>query len=347
MGRKMMVFAAVATVVMLTTVFSSAVLKSSSSLTGADTYNSQVRVSAFSASEFSISKIMQIKSSSDGHFGTGLLFSHNISIDHFKAVYWHNVAVPDRYISTASSYVAKYTIQDNMIYTYLNEQGLNLNPNQSQSNTTIVGKNFVDIITEVSGSISILSVYNIPIANNLEKNNNQVLTISKGSSTKLVNAQTTMYHRSYGWGQAWLNVGTIGFYHSVGIGNSAQLMGLISMVVGGITGIVLAADPMVAVVAIMLEAVAIFSWTVFLNEHTASNGEVIPYVEVGVSEGNWWHFYDLGAYGELGAYSNQYYSFNGQGPYSTPWQYNMFLTSDPGGLPTWHISPWPTRGPPW
>ena len=46
MGRKMMVFAAVATVVMLTTVFSSAVLKSSSSLTGADTYNSQVRVSA-------------------------------------------------------------------------------------------------------------------------------------------------------------------------------------------------------------------------------------------------------------------------------------------------------------
>ena len=46
MGRKMMVFAAVATAVMLPTVFSSAVLKSSSSLTDTDTYNTQVQVSA-------------------------------------------------------------------------------------------------------------------------------------------------------------------------------------------------------------------------------------------------------------------------------------------------------------
>jgi hypothetical protein len=39
-------------------------------------------------------------------------------------------------------------------------------------------------------------------------------------------------------------------------------------------------------------------------------------VEIGFSEGKWWDPWDTGAYGELGAYSNQAFSITGEKTYS-------------------------------
>ena len=76
-------------------------------------------------------------------------------------------------------------------------------------------------------------------------------------------------------------------------------------------------------------------------------------MEIGFSEGKWWDPWDTGAYGELGAYSNQAFSITGEKTYSGGYAYWPFLTSTPVSSPEWsesvvpHASVWPSLNPPW
>ncbi|WMT50994.1 MAG: hypothetical protein RE471_08435 [Ferroplasma sp.] len=79
----------------------------------------------------------------------------------------------------------------------------------------------------------------------------------------------------------------------------------------------------------------------------------ITIAEIGVSEGNWYNPWNIGAYAEIGAYSNRAYNFNGKLVYSGPPLYFPFLTSESKSSPEFaislvlHQSVWPSVSPPW
>ncbi len=282
-------------------------------------------------------------------------FNHNLSsfFGH-KNLKWQKVGIPSKYAIKAKSVLAEFADGTNISYTYLLESGVQVSKSQAWKTEIIIGQGFRDIMSATNNSVTIYTSIHENKISKLQANVNYQFLIENGSVSNLVNVDPNTYHQSFGLGQAWLFYGSDTFYGGIGLNDYGIMLGTITTVSTIATGALLWSVPFVNAAALILEVVTAAAWAVFGNEHTTTYGSQIPYVEIGVSEGNWWDFWNTGAYGELGAYSNQITPFNGGTPTYTGWLYFPFLTtvspSDPLALiqsliP--HSSVWPSLNPPW
>lgn len=253
--------------------------------------------------------------------------------------------------SSIKNSTEKYAVINNQIYLQLTINNSKMPQGAGNQNTTLVGANYIEYIETTDNSLNIKSII---YRENVNKNigNNSVYIIN-GKNVKLMSVDPHTYHKSYKWGNAWVFYASDTFHGPIGTGDFTGMMTLIGAVAGLAAGAVADATVAIAAVAGILGAVVAFSWATFVNLHTTSQNTTVPYVEIDVSEGYWWDFWDTGAYGELGAHSNQAYNFNGKLVYSGGWLYWPFLTSEPPdtGLQitslAQHASVWPSVSPPW
>ncbi|AGO60457.1 hypothetical protein FAD_1390 [Ferroplasma acidiphilum] len=242
-----------------------------------------------------------------------------------------------------------YAAVNNKIYTQLSISNISIAHKYTNKITEILGSNYNEYIKTTGNSVYIKSIIYKSNQNTWIPNNSMYMIT--GSHARLITFDPHTYHKSYGWGNAYVFYDSDTFYGSIGARNYYIMLGLITTDAGIATDTALIAAPEVAAVAVALEAVVVAAWAVFTNDHISSQGTTIPYVEFDVSVGNWWDFWDTGIYGELGAHSNRAYNFNGNLTYSGQWAYFPFLTTAPPDLqvPSLlpHSSVWPTLSPPW
>lgn len=159
----------------------------------------------------------------------------------------------------------------------------------------------------------------------------------------------TYSEKSFWWGNAAIGVSYFTFLGSVGFNNLAAFLSFVSgvLIAAGAIALIssVAAAPVTAVVIGSLTLYSIY----FLNNHLDQNGNAVFYALVGESTGHWWDPWDYGIYEEVGAYTNHYTNFWGQG-FDQPWTYDPIFGDalpaiyDVAGN---HEGIWPTPSPPW
>jgi len=267
---------------------------------------------------------------------------------------WQKVSIPSKYTIKAKSVLAEFANGKNNSYTYVLEKGIQVSRYQAWKTEVITGHGFRDTISTTNNSITIYTAMHENKNSKDRTNINSHFLIKNGNRSNLVNVDPKTYHQSFSWGQAWVFYGSTTFYGGIGLRDYGIMLGIITLVSTTATGALLWSNPFVAAAAVILEAVTVAGWAVFGNEHTTTCGSQIPYVEIDISEGKWWDPWDTGAYGELGAHSNQITPFNGGAPTYTGWKYFPFLTTvNPSDTLPYiqsyipHSNVWPSLTPPW
>ncbi len=287
------------------------------------------------------------------------LNQNHISVNE-SALKWNNINIPSNYKVNSKNLIDKYAINGNIMYVYIHESNVSNSVLSKIGSKIIQGNNFITVIsaTHSNSSFTIMSKYFLNNVNKIKHssyktNENQIL-IDSHNTKNYVNIDPHSYHKSYSWGQAWIAISSSTYYGKIGAGSFNYLISMISVAAATLTSVVGAwAGTVLAPIVGLLGAVVVLSWSEWVNLHTSSIGTLTPYVTLGISEGNWWDPWNTGAYGELGAYSNQAYNFNGKLTYSGPWLYFPFLTSEEENagpntiamVP--HSSVWPSLNPPW
>ena len=212
-----------------------------------------------------------------------------------------------------------YSIHNNILYTNIYEQG-KIPAKEQFQNITLTGNNIHDNIVIGKNSMDIIMETHLGGIKNRNQTSAYRMTTSSGRSYSFTINDPT-YHKSFSWGQAWLSCSSITFHGRVGASNFYKMFTLIPAVAAALSGVVAVSTGFVAPIVVLLSAVVVIAWSIFVNDHTTTNGNVIPYVEIGFSEGKWWGPWDTGAYGELGAYSNQAFSITREKTYSGGYAY--------------------------
>ncbi len=245
-----------------------------------------------------------------------------------------------------------YSIHNNILYTNIYEQG-KIPAKEQFQNITLTGNNIHDNIVIGKNSMDIIMETHLGGIKNRNQTSAYRMTTSSGRSYSFTINDPT-YHKSFSWGQAWVSCSSITFHGSIGKGGFKYMVAAILLTAEGLSGAVYASTAFIASIVGILSGVVVIAWAAFVNDHPTTNGNFIPYVEMGFSEGKWWDPWDTGAYGELGAYSNQAFSITGEKTYSGGYGYWPFLTSIPvSNTMEWsesvvpHASVWPSLNPPW
>ncbi len=244
---------------------------------------------------------------------------------------------------------ASYAIYNNKEYIKTDIRS-NIPEGYQNKVSVIMGKGFDTILRTGTKTITVFTMLSTHGNMNNNLNNGSTLIISNGK-VFMEKINDPLAHKSFSWGQAWVSCASYTVYGSTGL---AINLGIIGMAAGSLRAAVGAlADATIAGVVGILSAVVVGSWSVWVIAHKTSNNEYIPYVEIAFSEGKWWDPWDTGAYGELGAYSNQAYDVNGKLSYTGPYLYFPLLNSEAlntgasaiASAP--HGSIWPSLSPPW